>query len=207
MAEKVLSLTKLAFFIICIFTIGCSEPKDEKVINILEKVDVSQIPTSTIFKNDTMLKSQNGVYYFKNKTYSGFIKELYETNTLKNYGTYFKGKQHGTTKTYFPDGKIATERSYKNGLSYGRHVGYWENGKMKFDFIYIDDKREGKQKQWYESGIQYFELNFTDDQENGMQKVWSENGKLYINYEVKDGIRYGLQKSALCFTLKNEQLK
>ena len=77
----------------------------------------------------------------------------------------------------------------------------------KFDFIYINDKREGIQKQWYESGSQYYELSFTNDQENGMQKAWRENGKPFINYEVKDGVRYGLQKSALCYTLKNEKIK
>jgi hypothetical protein len=40
-----------------------------------------------------------------------------------------------------------------------------------------------------------------------MQKAWRENGKPFINYEVKDGVRYGLQKSALCYTLKNEKMK
>jgi hypothetical protein len=40
-----------------------------------------------------------------------------------------------------------------------------------------------------------------------MQKAWRENGKPFINYEVKDGVRYGLQKSALCYTLKNEKIE
>jgi antitoxin component YwqK of YwqJK toxin-antitoxin module len=78
---------------------------------------------------------------------------------------------------------------------------------MKFDFSYFNDKREGMQKQWYESGSEYCALNFSNDRENGMQKAWRENGNPYINYEVKDGVRYGLQKSALCYTLKDQKLK
>jgi antitoxin component YwqK of YwqJK toxin-antitoxin module len=200
MEIRELSLIKNAFFIVCVFTFGCSQPKDQKV-------DLSLIPNDTIVLNNAKLKLQNGVYYQASKPYSGFIKEEYATGTLKSIGSYFQGKQHGLTKTFFPNAKLETERNYKDGIGYGRHFGYWQNGNKKFDFIYINDKREGIQKQWYESGSQYYALSFTNDQENGMQKAWRENGKPFINYEVKDGVRYGLQKSALCYTLKNEKMK
>ena len=200
MEIRELSLIKNAFFIVCVFTFGCSQPKDQKV-------DLSLIPNDTIVLNNAKLKLQNVVYYQGSKPYSGFIKEEYATGTLKSIGSYFQGKQHGLTKTFFPNAKLETERNYKDGIGYGRHFGYWQNGNKKFDFIYINDKREGIQKQWYESGSQYYELSFTNDQENGMQKAWRENGKPFINYEVKDGVRYGLQKSALCYTLKNEKMK
>jgi len=186
---------------------GCSHPDTKKAVNVFEQINVSQIPNITTSKTDTTLKLQNGVYYYVDSPFSGFIVEKYNSDTLKSMGSYFQGRQHGISKTYFENGKLETERSYKNGIGYGRHFGYWDNGNMKFDFLYINDKREGVQKQWYESGNQYCELNFTDDQESGMQKAWRENGKLYINYEVKNGVRYGLQKSALCYTLNDEKIK
>jgi len=207
MEQKELSLSKFFFFICCIAVCGCAKNEKEISKNIFEKVDVSQVPNITIFQNDTALKLQNGVYYFGSKPYSGFIKEVYATETLKSIASYYQGQQHGTTKTFFENGKLRDERNYKNGIGYGRHFGFWENGNMKYDFIYFNDKREGIQKQWYESGSPYCALNFSNDRENGMQKAWRENGKPYINYEVKDGVRYGLQKSALCYTLKNENLK
>jgi antitoxin component YwqK of YwqJK toxin-antitoxin module len=206
MAQKEHSLSKFVILIICFITFGCN-PKDKNANTIFEKVDVSQIPNITIFENDAKLNPQNGVYYFNNKPFSGYIKSNYNFDSLKSTASYFQGKQHGITQTFFSNGKLETERNYKNGIGYGRHFGYWENGNMKFDFTYYDDKREGIQKQWYESGSKYYELSFSGDRENGMQKAWRENGKPYINYEVKDGVRYGLQKSALCYTLKNEQLK
>jgi antitoxin component YwqK of YwqJK toxin-antitoxin module len=200
-------LNNLFFGFICIFTFGCEQPIEKKATKVFEKIAVSKIPNDTILENNKNLKLLNGVYYFGDKPYSGFIKELYVSDTLKYIGSYYKGEQHGTTKTFFPNGKLESERSYKNGLSYGRHVGFWENGNIKFDYQYLDDSKEGIQKQWYDSGKKYYELTFKDDQENGMQKAWRENGKLYINYEVRDGIKYGLQKSALCYTLKNGKLK
>ena len=207
MALKGLSRNKLAFLIIGIFSFGCSQPKDNNITPIFEKVAISTIPFDTIFQNDSTLKLQNGIYYRNHKPYSGFIKDIYETDTLKAVGSFLNGNKHGIAKTFFPNGKLETLRNYRIGMAYGQHLGYWQNGNKKFDFIYFNDKREGIQKQWYESGSNYYELTYADDKEDGMQKAWRENGKSFMNYEVKDGIRYGLQKSALCYTLKNEQLK
>jgi hypothetical protein len=207
MALKALLLTKLAFLIVCVFTFGCTEHPKQFLVKHPQKVDVSQVPNITVLENNDNLKLLNGVYYFGNKPYSGYIHNNYYSDKIKLIASYLKGKQHGITKTFFANGKLETERNYKDGLSYGRHLGYWENGNIKFDFMYLDDKREGKHKQWYESGMHYFELTFADDKEFGMQKAWRENGKLFMNYEVKNGLRYGLQKAGLCYTLKNEKLK
>jgi antitoxin component YwqK of YwqJK toxin-antitoxin module len=208
MVQKEHSLSKFAFLlIICFLTLGCSDAKVEKAGNVFEKVVVSQIPNTTIFENDTLLKLQNGVYYFNNKPFSGYIQSNYPSDTLKSIASYFEGKQHGATKTFFPNGKLETLRNYKNGIGYGQHFGYWANGNLKFDFMYFNDKREGLQKQWYESGKPYCFLSFKNDAEDGMQHAWRENGKPYINYEMKDGKRYGLQKSAPCYTLKKGQFK
>ncbi len=209
METKEHSRIKFAFLLVCVFNFGCSHPKakEVKITNAFEKVDVSQITNDTIFQTNPNLSLQNGVYYLCGKPYSGFIQDVCETNHIKIIGSYLQGKQHETTNTFFPNGKLETQRNYKNGIGYGQHLGFWKNGNRKFEFLYINDQREGIQKQWYESGRQYCELNFTQDKENGMQKAWRENGKLYINYEVKDGVRYGLQKAVLCYTLKNEQLK
>lgn len=197
--------------LIC-FTLIISCGKNERALDsstkiVFEHIDVSQIPNTIVFKNDSALKLINGVYHIGGKPFSGFIKEHYENETIKRIGSYLSGKQQGITKTFFPNEKLETERSYKNGKAYGKHLGFWENGNQKFEFTYFDDQREGLQKQWYEGGNQYCELIYANDRENGMQKAWRESGKLYINYEVKDGVRYGLQKSGLCYTLINDKLK
>jgi antitoxin component YwqK of YwqJK toxin-antitoxin module len=207
MVQKEHLLNKFIILLFCQLIFSCSETVNKKSNNVFEKVDISHVPNTTIFLNDNKLKLDNGVYYFNNKPYSGFIKEMYQNDTVKSFASYYQGRQHGTTKTFFENGKLETERNYKNGIGYGRHYGYWANGNMKFDFSYFNDKREGMQKQWYESGSPYCFLMYKNDIEDGMQKAWRENGKPYINYESKDGHRYGLQKANLCYTLRDGQIK
>jgi antitoxin component YwqK of YwqJK toxin-antitoxin module len=201
---------KISLLFCSIFIISCGKnanDTNEIYQTVIENVDVSKVPSYTVFKNDTTLKLSNGVYQYTGKPFSGYIKKKHENDSIKSVGSYLYGKQHGVTKTFFLNGMLETERNFKNGKAYGKHIGYWENGNKKFEFIYNNNKREGLQKQWYETGNRYCELNYTNDSENGMQKAWRENGKLYTNYEVKNGIRYGLQKSALCYTLKDKKIK
>jgi antitoxin component YwqK of YwqJK toxin-antitoxin module len=191
--------------IICCF-ISCTNTKKEgEITSSSFFVDTSFIPKDTVLSDKLTL--DNGVYYLNNKPFSGYRKELYTNNKESFVGSYLNGMQHGTTLTYFKNGKLRDSRAYKLNKSFGKHVGYWENGNQKFEFYYLNDKREGLNKQWYVTGKPYAFLHFKNDMEDGMQQAWRENGKPYINYEAKDGFRYGLQKSGLCYTLADEKLK
>ncbi len=127
MGLKALSLNKIIYTAITFLLFGCSTPIVEQPNNIFEKVDVSKIPKDTILSNSQSLKLQNGVYYRDNKPFSGYIKSIYQSTLLQSLGSYLQGKQHGITKTFFPNGELETERNYKNGIAYGRHFGFWEN--------------------------------------------------------------------------------
>ncbi len=210
MELKVLMCNRFCVLMCVILLMGCGKNENatnDSTMPVFEKVDVSQIPHTIVFNNDSSLQLLNGVYHLGGKPFSGFIKEKFENDTIKSVGSYLNGKQQGKTTTFFPNGKIDTERNYKDGKAFGKHIGFWENGHKKFDFMYRNDKREGPQKQWYESGVRYSFLNYKDDKEDGMQKAWRENGKPYINYEAKEGHRYGLQKSNYCYTLKDQKIK
>ncbi|MDZ4714431.1 MAG: hypothetical protein SH819_03090 [Cytophagales bacterium] len=190
-----------------LFFVGCSTDKKESDKLVLEMVDTSMIPADTVLITDSRLVLENGLYYYQHAAFSGFIKEMHDNHSVKSLGSYYLGMQHGVTHAFYSKGTLRFSRMYKDNVGYGRHVGYWENGNMQFDFLYVDDRREGLQKQWYENGSPYAFLTFKEDKENGMQNAWRENGKPYINYEAKDGFRYGLQKAALCYTLRDEQLR
>ncbi|MBD1397683.1 hypothetical protein H9Q13_10950 [Pontibacter sp. JH31] len=210
MAQKApsrFSVFPYSLFLVLLFCVSCAEDDKEEIAVVFEEVDTTEIPADTVAAVAPELALKNGVYFYHDKPFSGFIVEKYESGVLKSVGSYYQGMQHGLTKTYYPNGNQKDIRSYRENVGYGRHYGYWENGNMRFDFTYYHDKREGLQKQWYESGSPYAFLNFKNDQEHGMQQAWRENGKPYINYEARDGFRYGLQKSALCYTLKDEAVK
>ncbi|EOR94472.1 putative exported 24-amino acid repeat protein [Arcticibacter svalbardensis MN12-7] len=194
------------FLIVLFFLISCLDNRKEGGTTSLSFiVDTVLIPRDTILANAKNLNLNNGVYYWNEKPFSGYIVDSYENHQVKMIASYLNGMQQGTTTTYYENGKLRDSRSYKENKSFGKHIGYWENGNQKFEFYYLNDKREGPNKQWYLSGQPYAFLSFKDDKEDGMQQAWRQNGKAYINYEAKDGFRYGLQKSNLCYTLEDEK--
>jgi hypothetical protein len=56
MVQKELLLIKFGFLVIFVFSFGCSQPKDNKIVNVFEKVNCEQIPNDTIFQNKSTLK-------------------------------------------------------------------------------------------------------------------------------------------------------
>ncbi|WP_461104305.1 toxin-antitoxin system YwqK family antitoxin [Spirosoma koreense] len=150
----------------------------------------------------------NGLYFLGNQTYSGIIKDDYHNGTVKSYASIYQGMLHGRYKSFYESGNPSEVRLYKNNLSTGRHYGFWpEKGVLKFDYTYYEEKREGKQRRWYRSGQPYIFANYVDDHEEGLQQGWRENGKLYLNYVAKEGYTYGLQKTALCYSLRDQKIK
>jgi antitoxin component YwqK of YwqJK toxin-antitoxin module len=185
-----------------------SKQDNESIVVKNYKVDITGIPKDTVFVTDKEVTLVNGLYYYKNKPFSGIIKELYTAGKVKKQISVYKGMLHGTYRSFYEDGKPWEIRSYKNNLSTGKHYGFWvETGNPHFEYNYYEEKMEGLQKKWYKSGKPFLFLNYVNDREDGLQKGWRENGKLYLNYVTKEGFRYGLQKAALCYTLRNEKLK
>lgn len=194
-----------------IILIGCAdsnvEHKKKELAPSSFFVDTSLIKNNTVISPSTKLVLNNGIFYFNNLLFSGYIKKLYPDSSVESIEGILNGMMQGRSVSYFEDGQLKDVRMYKENKSFGKSYGFWEDGKMKFEYYYLDDKRHGSNKQWYKSGLPYAFMNFKDDKEDGMQQAWRENGKPYINYEVKDGIRYGLQKSNLCYTLVDEKFK
>ena len=61
-------------------------------------------------------------------------------------------KLQGTTKDYFQNGKLSSERFYNNGQQEGREVNYDDNGKIFYERFYAGGKREGNFKMYYGNG-------------------------------------------------------
>jgi antitoxin component YwqK of YwqJK toxin-antitoxin module len=207
--RKYLLISQVMLVAVHVFLTSCSGIKKEKAEELNSSAfitdDSVQIPLDTVLANAPTMKLDNGIYYYNNLVFSGYLKALYQDSSVQFIWGYFNGMQHGTSISYYPSGKLRDIRMYRRNKSYGKHIGYWENGNQKFEFYYLNDKREGPNKQWYISGQPYAFLTFKDDKEEGIQQAWRENGKPYINYHAKDGFRYGLQKSGLCYTLKDEK--
>src|SRR5438552_3511410 len=134
------SSSAILLVIFCLLFTGCGEETVVKVeAAAFEAVDISKVPDRNVAATDPKLILTNGIYYFGGHPFSGFVTDKYDDGTVKFTGSYFLGKQHGVSRTWYPDGTLRDERCYKANVSYGRHVGFWENGKPKFDFFYVAD--------------------------------------------------------------------
>ena len=84
----------------------------------------------------------------------------------------------GTVKTYYKNGKIASERSYEKGNIHGNMKKYHLNGKLWKENNYYYDEEEGTFKTYYSDGTLESEIEYKDGDVNGMVKFYHKNGKL-----------------------------
>lgn len=206
MALKALLRNKQTWllFSILILLFSCNLKEDAHQQVQFVPVDVLKIPLDTL--ESKLVSNQNGIVYYQQKPYSGFIVKRYPNQVKQSIESYYNGKLQGISKYFFVNGAFKEARSYKENLSYGRHYGYWENGNIKFDLFYINEKSHGLQRLWYANGQMYMQLHYNNDSEDGLQQAWRQNGKLFANYEAKNGKRYGLQKTNLCYSLRKGKI-
>ena len=180
-------------FIISIVFISCKNKIASITINI---------PSVKIESTDTALHFANGIYFYHNNLFSGFITEKYANNIVHHITGYANGKEEGWQQSFFDDGKPEEKRFYHDGMKDSVHTGWWQNGNKRFEYHFANDTYNGDYKEWYVTGEPLKHIHYT----NGVDdwgKGWRQNGKLYMNFVVKDGRRYGLNNSNLCYTIKN----
>ena len=162
------------------------------------------IPNITINVSDTALHLLNGVYYYNGTPYYGFINSYYDTNTPEQRSGYLNGKLGGVQYTYFPNGRLQSERHYVKGEKDGTHFGWYDDGTRRFEYNFSNGMTVGLNTDWYPDGKVWRKAQYENGNELSVQ-AWRTNGKLYANYEVKSGVIYGMNNSNLCYTLKNER--
>jgi antitoxin component YwqK of YwqJK toxin-antitoxin module len=169
-----------------------------------EQKQETLIPEITVEEGNSSLHKENGVYYFDNSLFSGYIISKYENGNLKEKSGYVNGKKQGLSQTWFDNGTIQDERYYTNGEKDGIHRGWYENGSKRFEYSFKDGLNDGVSTEWYQSGEILKRIVYKNGTEENA-KAWGINGKLYINYVVKNGVIYGMNNSNPCYSLKNEK--
>jgi antitoxin component YwqK of YwqJK toxin-antitoxin module len=55
-------------------------------------------------------------------------------------------------RTYYPNGKLYSERPYVGGVLHGVAKWWWPSGQLWLECTYVDGKWHGMAKWWHESG-------------------------------------------------------
>jgi antitoxin component YwqK of YwqJK toxin-antitoxin module len=172
-----------------------SVQKEEKAEPIAVKL--------TVKANDIQLSTSSGMLTHNDQPFTGSVEDYWSEGQLKFRTEYYKGVEHGSSKSWFENGLLATERDYISGEKTGVHLGWWPNGELKFRYHFKQDRYHGEIFEWYESGLPFQELHYSHGKEEGAQKAWRENGKLYMNLVYKNGKRYGMFNAQPCYSVKN----
>jgi hypothetical protein len=141
---------------------------------------------------DSSFQHLEGFLLKSGKPFSGYQFALFPNGDTVRIAPYFKGKEQGWVKTFYPHKQLETLRFYETGKKEGEHRGYWESGQLKFIFNFKNDLHEGSAKEWGQTGRIYRDFNYKNGQEEGLQRIWYADGTIGANYEAKNGRNYGL---------------
>ena len=103
-----------------------------------------------------------------------------------------------TVRTFYPDGRVAEQRTWIGGRAEGVQRGWWPNGKPRFDYTYHEGVMSDVAREWYPGGALFTEQHYTDGHEAGLQRMFWEDGRVRASYVIRDGRRYGLLGAKGC---------
>ncbi len=186
-------------------SLGCMDtPADQQIQNKSnQSKEVISIPAISLVWGDTALKTVNGVLFYQEKPFSGFVNGYYANGIKKSLQSFYAGKEEGWLVTYYPNKKIDAKRYYHKGEKDSIHQGWWQNGKLRFEYHFKDGVYEGDFKEWYQSGKRLKWISYQAGKEV-WGKGWRENGKAFMSFVVRDGRLYGQINPNLCYSLKKE---
>lgn len=113
---------------------------------------------------------------------------------------------NGNIKTYYNNGKLASQYKEKGGLYEGAYKRMHSNGNPWVEASYLHDKKHGNYKAYYADGTLRFECNYKYNRKNGVLKKYNKNGKLLMEEKYNEGVRDGIckyydDKGKLLYTL------
>ncbi len=197
---------KKALLILLIWPVACRNVADKKqaAIAVMATAASIRVPDNTVLSTDTSLQLQNGVWYYRQQLFSGWIETYFTPNRLKARQGFYLGKEEGTCVTYYENGNRDAERYYHLGEKDSVHRGWWVNGQRRFTYHFKMGNYDGDFEEWYVSGKPMKRIVYKEGKEqNGVG--WRESGKIYMSFVMRDGRLYGMINPNLCYALKNEK--
>jgi len=115
----------------------------------------------------------SSVYYHKNGTLNGPLKNYYYGNKLSYEGNYLMGEQQGRWNFYYENGKLSYTETYDNGRLNGPVTLYNEDGTMDREITYNEGEMDSTYKMFGDDGQLQLMLNY----QQGKLVSYSYNNK------------------------------
>ena len=137
--------------------------------------------TETVVKDNLRYAGQ------ETTPYTGVVETYSEQGVLIERLDYKNGQADGSSKLYFPNGKLASEATFKNNVQVGVQKDYDENGKLVGELSFKNGKRDGVAKRYYPNGKVHIEAVYKNNLLDGPAKTYDENGKIIQQATFKNG--------------------
>lgn len=136
---------------------------------------------------DTGEKMASGKYVNKLKdstwvTYGG------NNVIIVEKGNYSMGKKVGKWKTFFDNGKVASEENYVNDIKEGEYVLYFETGEVKDKSTFKNGKLNGLSTLYDTDGDKFFEGIYVDGYKDKEWTYYDDNQKVDKVLIYEDGV-------------------
>lgn len=168
------------------------------LIVIRMSIQYASMPRLKVAVNSPYLTQAQGVLYYKNSPFTGYVYENYPNGAQARLMSYVKGREDGVMNYWYPNGILQQERFFDDGKKQGVHKGWWPDGSPRFEYHFKDDEYDGPVKEWFPNGKPYRVFNYHMGHEDGLEQMWWDSGAIRANYVVKDGQQYGLIGRKLC---------
>jgi len=183
---------------------------NKSIIAIKEDLKSLKIKRKITYFDDGL---RHSYYSFENNTrhgkYANWSKknqiiqngEIEQIHFLSQTGYYKRGKLHGLSKSYFPNGKIFWKGRYDDGKVEGLVLEYYSNGELHRKVSYLNGNKHGKYNSYFLSGEREIEGEyyhgmrigdwiFSNSEQNMTEKIKYNDGIAWQGtYTIWDGAK------------------
>ena len=167
------------------------------IIGVFLLISALSFSAERVVKMENAYVDDKGiVYVIGEKTPFTGIVENYKVPPISEGDSVLEGKIpfkngviEGSSKLYYPSGKLASVATFKNGKVEGLQKDYYENGKLKVELPFKNGVVDGIAKVYYPTGKLMSEESYKNDQLDGIVKRYDENGKLIEQETYKNGVQ------------------
>ena len=167
------------------------------IIGVFLLISALSFSAERVVKMENAYVDDKGiVYVIGEKTPFTGIVENYKVPPISEGDSVLEGKIpfkngviEGSSKLYYPSGKLASVATFKNGKVEGIQKDYYKNGKLQVELPFKNGVVDGIAKVYYPTGKLMSEESYKNDQLDGIVKRYDENGKLIEQETYKNGVQ------------------
>lgn len=138
---------------------------------------------------------REGIRYLvtEDTPFTGVIIEHYEDASLKSHTGVRKGRTHGKSEAFYPNGNIQVSESFKNGISHGLRTKWYENGTKQSEGEIVKGEFDGVFRKWNENGQLVTEVEMSKGVPHGVSRLWNSDGNLELELVMENGKKMSRQ--------------